>query len=26
MESTSNMVSSMPSNAFWKLAEISMPT
>ena len=21
-----NMVSSIPSNAFWKLAEISMPT
>ena len=26
MESTSSMVSSMPSSAFWKLAEISMPT
>ena len=26
MESTSSMVSSMPSRTFWKLAEISMPT
>jgi hypothetical protein len=26
MDSTNNMVSSMPSSAFWKLAEISMPT
>ena len=25
-ESTSSMVTSMPSSAFWKLAEISMPT
>ncbi len=25
-DSTSSMVISMPSSAFWKLAEISMPT
>ena len=26
IESTSSIVSSMPSSAFWKLAEISIPT
>ena len=26
MDSTASMVSSMPRRAFWKLAEISMPT